>query len=242
MPHGTPDWGLVGPKSTTYGLDDLGESAVRQGSPVSHDRRGDVIWMDAFEEGWNAWHYGLFAADATIRLASNTPLHGAYHLILGSGNDDVNGLDVFKRLAYPVLGNMGLEVAFAFPPELGRLFLAISVYDGTHQRSYEVAYDLAAQTLSYWTDPGVGIPFAAGVRLSTVYSCYAIFKLVIDATAQTYFRLVLNEQWFDMRAYVPRRTVDGEPPNIAVSFGVRGDGVTDVDVYVDRVIVTQNEP
>lgn len=31
MPHGTPDWGLVGPKTTTYGVDDLGEHAVRMG-------------------------------------------------------------------------------------------------------------------------------------------------------------------------------------------------------------------
>ena len=48
MPHGTPDWGLVGPKTTTYGMDDEGEAAVRLGSPHFFDRRGDVLLLTDF--------------------------------------------------------------------------------------------------------------------------------------------------------------------------------------------------
>ncbi len=242
MPHGTPDWGLVGPKDTVFGLDDWGELAVRTWSPVSHDRRGDVIWMDAFEEGRNSWHYGLYGVNAAIQLSSECPLHGAYHVVLVSGTGAVPGLDVLKRLAYPVLGNMGFECALAIPLGIYRVACAIAVYDGTNRRDYQVTYDLAAQTLYYWTDPGGQEQFATNVRVSTTYSCYSIFKMVIDAAAGTYIRFILNEQLFDMRGYLPDEVPDDEAPNMAVVVAVRGDGDTSKDTYLDRVIVTQNEP
>ncbi len=242
MPHGTPDWGLVGPRTTTFGLDDLGELAVRTWSPASHDRRGDVIWMDAFDGGFSSWHYGLFGVNSEIQLACECPLHGAYHVVLVSGTVGVCGVDLLKRLAYPVLGNMGFECAFAIPLGIYRVACAIVMYDGTNRRDYQVTYDLALQTLYYWTDPGAQVQFAANVELSTTYSCYSIFKLVIDANANTYLRFVLNEQVFPMRTYVPDVNLDGEAPNMAVVAAIRGDGDTSKDVFLDRAIVTQNEP
>jgi len=51
MAHGTPDWGVTASKKTIYSLHDMGELAVRLGSIVSFDRRGDVIFSDSFQNG-----------------------------------------------------------------------------------------------------------------------------------------------------------------------------------------------
>ena len=55
MTHGVQDFGASSGQNSTYGLTDLGELAVRLGSPVSFDRRGDVVMMETFEDGLDAW-------------------------------------------------------------------------------------------------------------------------------------------------------------------------------------------
>jgi len=55
--HGTPDWGVTAGARTVYQMTDLGELAVRLGSIVTHDRRGDVIFLEDFEEGMGRWRF-----------------------------------------------------------------------------------------------------------------------------------------------------------------------------------------
>ena len=58
MGHGYPDYGTQGPVSTVHSIQDLGELAVRLGSIVTFDRRGNVLWLDGFDSGIGAWSKG----------------------------------------------------------------------------------------------------------------------------------------------------------------------------------------
>ncbi|GAI90305.1 unnamed protein product, partial [marine sediment metagenome] len=107
MPHGTPDWGLVGPKDTVYGLDDLGEHAVRLGTPHLWDRRGDVIWMSDFREGLG--DVGTFVgpgAGGSVVLHTEYARQGAYCVQLTTDKDDEIAF-LHKYLPFPVYSSEG---------------------------------------------------------------------------------------------------------------------------------------
>ena len=59
MAHGARDFGIYAPKETIVTIEDLGELAVRLGSPVNYDRKGDVVWVDGFEDGIDKWDIDL---------------------------------------------------------------------------------------------------------------------------------------------------------------------------------------
>ena len=86
MAHGTPDWGVTAGAVTTYQVTDLGELAVRLGSPISHDRRGDVIWWDDFECTLNKWQTVANGAGSSVALSDARARNGRYSALLISGS------------------------------------------------------------------------------------------------------------------------------------------------------------
>ena len=58
MAHGAPDWFGTTPQGMVHRVADLAELAARLGSPDVFDRRGNVLFMDSFENGQNNWSHG----------------------------------------------------------------------------------------------------------------------------------------------------------------------------------------
>jgi len=242
MAHGTPDWGLVGPKSTTYGLDDLGEAVVRLGSPHLWDRRGDVIVLESFENGLGVCQPLLSGALAALDLHAGNAAHGVLSLGLTAGSDVGHYAEVWLYHGLPVSSRVGLEFAFTNDQWTESWVWWIAWYTGTHLIQARVWFLRQTKDLQYEDDGGLPQPFEDDVQVWATAKCWNIGKLVVDFTEHRYIRFIMNDVAWDLSAYPMAFGLDPTPASLRVF--VQHIGVADHNplAYLDTVILTHNEP
>jgi len=254
MPHGTPDWGLVGPKYTTYGLDDLGEHAVRLGSPVLWDRRGDVLVETDFREGLGSFYANGGGLLWAVALHAGNARTGAYCVKLTAGSDGALNAYLQKRLPRPVLAKVGLEFSFSCAAWTSAWEWQILWQAGSVLYTAYVRYDHVNGLLQTYEEPATWTTFATVDVLYTDDHVQHTGKLVVDMGAvdavgnplPVYDRFHFNEQGYNLRLPPPAREVDrfpgGVPDEFLVTVVHSAVALHNPDGYVDNVIVTQNEP
>jgi len=242
MPHGLPDWGLEGPKSTTYGLDDLGEHAVRLGSPHLWDRRGDVIWLTTFEEGLGNVHLIAGGPGTSIGLHSGYARQGAYCVKIVADDTWMATPELYKFLPYPVASSAGIESSFAFEDTLESFELGFWADDRNQMYNANVRYNHVAQTLAVLNDLGGWTVIQTAFRLRDGPRYQSVMKLVIDYPTYSYTRLIVGHEEFDLQGIPFFLGVSGGRPLLCGQIRAIATPGDTAEVYVDNVIVTQNEP
>ena len=242
MPHGTPDWGLIGPKSITFGLDDLGEHAVRLGSPHLWDRRGDVLYITDFREGLGALAAQAIGAGGEVNLSTGLSRQGAYCVRLRTGSTLSRLALLQMLLGFQDWSVMGLEFSFGVP--VGPTLMAgyFQWADAANSYDARVVYDFALAEVRYFTTGSAWAVLQAGVILHLSTRPEHTMKMVVDMDRREYVRFLLDELAWDMRGtpidvvalpgltYRNFRIVHTSP--VAINY----------DAFVDNVIITQNEP
>ncbi len=242
MPHGTPDWGLVGPKTTVYGLDDLGEHAARLGSPHFWDRRGDTILMDDFEHGLSQADLDLRGANAAIALEGGHAMKGAFCAKLTGGSDGERSarLGYSHGLFRP--SRLGLEFSFTLHDDsngwlweidrdiVAGLTQAVVFYD------YVNSQVLCLDSLLGWHTVATGVALAADDHI------WNTGKLVVDFSTDHYVRFILNDQWWDLSPYTLGAIAAVTPPRFWFYPGHQSVLNHNPIAYCDCVVITQNEP
>jgi len=242
MPHGTPDWGLVGPKSTTFGLDDLGEHAVRMGSPHLWDRRGDVVYTTDFSEGFGIFRGSFDGLGSGVTLYTGNARHGAFSVRLtpGSNLGRTAGLAAFMPI--PRFAGWGLEFTFNTDDDHTTWAWELETRVGTHRWRAVVHYDVVLARLQYLADDGLYYPFATAIPYWDCTDLSNTGKMVVDSRKWEYVRFLLNDREYPLTGipvdYIPAMAAT----YFQVSFGLYGPPGKNVPGYVDSVIVTQNEP
>ncbi len=242
MPHGTPDWGLVGPKTTVHGLDDLGEHAVRLGSPHLFERSGDTLALTDFRNGLGGWETFHDVGGGAVHLATGHSRQGAYSakLIAGVGVDDNAGVSI--RLPYSVLGSFGHEFTFSMHTDTNYMGCSIEIDDTVDLWIAELRLYTLGGRLVCVTTGGVLHQIALGVNYRLSDQPEQTMKIVADLATRMYLRAMYNGVQYNLSTI---------PLNQGVSFAVwslealiehRGNGLVNPDCYVDNVIITQNEP
>jgi len=242
MPHGTPDWGLVGPKKTTYGLDDLGEHAVRLGSPVLWDRRGDVLVADAFDRGLGEWNWNYNGTGADVQLWTGENRQGAYCVNLVAGKTTNGWAGISRAIPYAVRSRIGLEASVGLDADTSNWQWAITWRDGAWVWDARMRYDFQNQVLQYYDDAAAWQTFATGVKVRAWSGAWSTGKLVVDLTTQEYVRALFADHEYDLSAYGIVKSTTATVVELTVSliqFGVLG---ANPEGKVDSVIVTRNEP
>ena len=87
MARGGPDYGASSARYTIFPVTDLGELAVRLGSPVAYDRQGNVIYTESFENGLAGWDTDTSGAGASVDVSFGRGVHGAWAGRLVAGSD-----------------------------------------------------------------------------------------------------------------------------------------------------------
>jgi len=242
MAHGTPDWGLVGPKDIVYGLDDLGEQAARLGSPHLWDRRGDVLYLTTFREGLGMFWPFTSGVGADVRLSTGHSRQGAYSVCLRTGSTLQQYAAIQLALPFQDPSAVGLE--FSWGAGGGNTLLRgdISWYDGVNEHYARVRYDYWTNDVSYWTAAGGWAVLEAGVWRHLCARPEHTMKLVVDMSLHQYLRFLLDERAYDL-AGIPAQVV-ALPTAPYWSFMIWHIGFAElnIDAWVDNVIITQNEP
>lgn len=242
MTHGTQDWGLVGPKATTYGLDDLGEHAVRVGSPVTFDRRGDVIWWTDFRYGMgDVVPFGTVGRQ-TILITGEPTRQGPYSLdlylpLLVDGHSAIR-----KYLPYPVASRMGIEATFQVDSYHDYWCLDIYVRKGATEMQSRLRYNLAGDVLEVMIGLNTYQEVATGMNPALLMLPLVTAKMVVDVDAEEYVRAIFNDTEYPLagvgcytRPLFSARYCDCR----ILAYNTDDD---EMHGYVDSIIVTQNEP
>lgn len=241
-PHGTPDWGLTGPKETVHGLDDMGELAVRGGSPHLWDRRGDVVFSSDFRDGMSPFIPTAGGVGGAIVLSTGHTRQGAYSLKLTARSDDPFYAHVDLQLPIPRTRRLGLEFSFSLDEETAAWSGALALFDGADYHRAAVRYDHVNRRLEHYSLLDGYIPFADPVwGPEHAYPSNTI-KLVANFDAGFYARVLMNDAVWTL----PTVAIDSMglvgAANLRVRiyhYAVAGENPVG---YLDNVIVTQNEP
>lgn len=242
MPHGTPDWGLVGPKATTYGLDDLGEHAVRLGSPVLWDRRGDVLVETDFRNGLGEITIQNVGIGGVVALCTGHSRTGAYSVQFIGDGENLCDQSAAVELPFPVLSKVGVEFSFCFQDWAA--IWEVFIYWADRARAYQARVRVRPAVLLRdvaWYD-GVYHPFGTGVALNQGDTPKHTMKLVVDLLNHEYVRFIIDDLPYSLLGNYAD-DIGGSAVSYLWAHAMfhRAGGDTE-GAYVDNFIVTQNEP
>jgi len=243
MPHGTPDWGLVGPKTTTYGLDDLGEHAVRLGSPHLWDRRGDVVWLTDFRDGLGDVERVVAGVGAGVCLHTGWARQGAF--CAQTTYPDAAGTWAFLRkgVPFPRGSGLGLEASAAWDVNLENFTLSLYGNDGIHPFLAGFRYNYAAPTAcEYVNAAGLWTPLPPAFMAAAAYGTPKTLKMTMDFVQGRYLRFQMNEREWDGGAYAYQYAGAPGTPDLYATVAGHPEAAKTAIVYIDSIIVTQNEP
>lgn len=242
MSHGSPDWGASRPVSTIYQVSDLSELAARLGSIVTFDRRGDVVWLDNFEDNINKWDQSPTGAGAAIALDTDRCRSGGKSCKLTTGNLAGNSTYIHRSFGASVVSaKLGIELSFTLHP-----FVTFYLYIEAHRppTAYRVTmkYDPVTNILAYqkfngfYEDLIVGLDLEAGTVWHTM-------KLVGDFSVDGFYeRVILNNLTPDIQGIPSHQFAAGAEDKLRVVVMATTQSAANNSLWIDDMIVTQNEP
>lgn len=242
MAHGKPDWGLVGPKQTIYGLDDVGEAAARLGSPVIWDRRGDVVLMDSFEHGTCQSATTVFGAGDNYHLLCGASRHGGhslrYYLAGAAGSQGQTQWTICST------GQMvnGFELSFGWVDTIASVGLVLQYHDGVNVHEARATYWPVGGVLAYRDALNVDILIQGGLGLTPLADPIHVFKIVADFDVNEYVRVILDENTWTLPGIALRDFGGATGPYVNAYVTVVQTLAATGAFIMDRTIVTQNEP
>ena len=229
--------------ATIFGQIDQGELAARLGSPNVYDRRGDVLFMDDFEDllgKWNTSTHGT-GASVAISTAAAATKSSSVKLTTGSTGQFMARMYIYRAL--PVLGKLGFEVSFTFDDDMDNILIYARIRKGTAIYYPEIILDHTNDKISY--NDSAGNPQDLITSVSWQHETYnwATLKFVVDYANEKYTRLIFRDTQTDMSSYAMRKTALGGNEQ-RLEFMIHATGTTGNNAvcYVDNMIITQNEP
>ncbi len=242
MAHGKPDWNRTAGPATTYQLDDLGEEAARLGSIVTFDRRGDIIWLDDFENTLNKWEDTLGGTGAAAAISTVRMRNGGNSALLTGGSDGTGQSEIIHRSPFTVASRVGMESSFHTDGEIDYLQMQIITRDGTDQVTYNVRFDDAGQILSYLNSGGTRTTIVSSFQVENLATLFNTWKLVVDQTTGEYVRLIINNTEHDLSGNGGFGASSALEAHVQIDLFLHSRSGQNDTAYIDDVILTQNEP
>jgi len=225
-----------------YGLDDLGEHAVRLGSPHLWDRRGDVLVLDDFRDGLGQWIPYISGTDAAIELWAGHSRSGVFSVRCVTGRTANFYAGLQKYVPFPVLSRLGLE--FSFNLHALTRYWHGRIRWGTTAQGYDarVRYNSVNGFLEYWDGAW---QFLADPPPASMYEYPThTLKFVVDTTLPQpeYVRWIYNYQSAPMTGILVENPGPAATPELFFEVLHYTDVAVNAPAFVDNIIVTQNEP
>ena len=242
MAHGQPDYGMYSLAQTIYRLADMGELAVRLGSIVTHDRRGDVIWFDDFEGGVEKWIRSGGGIGHEEVWSSEAARFGDFSLKLTTGDLTDDYAQGYRLHAYPALSKLGFESSIFGENVLMEVHWQIEVDTGSDIYRFEIKLDNSTGTWAYLNSGGTYTNLSPAKTLYMSLPMFHIVKLVVDPESCEYVRLIVDDYTYDLSGLVGYK--DGTTTFEWMATLVKVITLTDYSrtLHLDSAIGTQNEP
>ena len=219
------------------------ELAARLGSIVTFDRRGDVVWFDDFKDGVNKWAFTSGGTGSAFEWSSAASKYGGFSgkLITGDTKNDTGRI---RKVIIPQpLSRMGIEYCFTTEEGLSEILFFPYIDDATTWLWPFIKYLPGYDTLQYF---GSDFAYHDLTTDQTLYEDVTLFhtiKVVADINKREYVRCLVDNINYDM-AGIPVHSADSliEAGMIDVNIQIKTNLDLNQFIYIDHVIVTQNEP
>lgn len=214
------------------------ELAVRLGSPVSYDWRGQVFWMETFGNGKGSVKTMSNGAGAAISIDPEYSLSDGFSLKLMGGSDGGRFAMAYGYGGQSPSPRVGISVAIAGYAE--RTSISVRSKSDATRYAGKVRYEWATNYLYYQKSDG-GYQLLATKYMYGSSSVFNRLKLVIDAAKHEYVRFLINDTNYNLAGgylYSDAGGVDG-----TVEFEIETlsrSGANDYQL-LDHIILTVNE-
>ncbi len=206
------------------------------------DRRGNVIFLDTFEEGLSKCYSSLAGTLASVALFRGEARQGAFSAKLTGGSTLGRYAQIYYRLPLPPLSKIGVECSVRIVDAVEEIGIDVSYWDGTNEHYAALKYLPVSNKWQYCNSAGTWSDLLTAVKLNEIANLFHAAKLVFDPEADKYVRALISGQEVDMSAYGSVLEPDATDPMLEVWFKVKSESGLNGVAYLDSIIVTINEP
>ncbi len=186
------------PGSERFPVGDLGEIAVRLGSPVRFDRRGEVLWYDQFDYGLAPWSSSVVGDGASVKISAANTFMSPYAALLTAGSTALRKALLKKNLQHAALGKWGVELAVTFLSDWDYFEVALAIYTGDTLYAPGFRISLTDGELQYRNDAFGYDKVVDVVNLRPSPPQYHHVKLVFDLSKAKYNYIMLGPNEYDL--------------------------------------------
>ena len=219
----------------------LGELAARLGSPISWDRRGQVVRIIDFSKGMAQMSMTKYGVGSAYALYGAIYESGGYSLGLTTGTNANGYCQAVSYFVYSPSERVGVEVAMSSGGRPEEIIIALYIFDGTTLHQPKLRFQASRGYLQYENT----VPTYVDVCVATPPALVNFFftvKFVIDMSLIKWDRVLYAGTAYDKSAYGYKTGASAVKPYGYVRVKALNSGAVTSTVYVDRIIVTTNEP
>jgi len=242
MVHTLPDYTTKYKTSTISALADDGELAVRLGSMDIFDRRGNILWMDDFEGTYSRWQTQTAGTGAAYILDNNKSVNDSQSMKITLPIDDPNYASINRLLQAFKFKRFGFEFTFIHNDDIQYMTATVNNYDTNEMYNSQVRYKMATKTLEVSTGSAEWHTVASDLKILSNDELFHTLKIVYDVNIGEYVRLILYDLEYDISGLPIHHVVTPGYKYTKLAISYINNIATNTDVWIDRVIVTQNEP
>lgn len=240
--RGLPDWSSRRLPTAGVTLQDMGELAVRLGSRNLWDRRGNAFFIEDFEGGGISWGTLLSGTGSAAVLSNAQSNSGSYSYHLTAGSTASRISRIYRTLPRPEVGRLGIEAAVLTTTQTEWIQVGIHISTGTQLWLAQLRLDPLNQVIAYLNSGGTYTNLAGTYNLYNASHVWNHVKLVIDENLLEYAYARVNQYVFDLAGIAVQQTATVTQTTMLAYVSSAGSLVANPDIYVDDIILTQNEP
>jgi len=242
MAHTRPDYSTQHKMKTIYGEVDNAELSARLNSINHFDRRGNVFFMDDFENSLNKWNPTLNGLGAAVVISATRSRSASSSCKLTAGSNGACWAGIARIHTLPVLSSVGFECSFAVDTINTYFQIRPWIYTGAMLLSPVIEINDNDNTIKYTDDLGAQINLTTATTFRNSEYLFHTVKLVVDYNTQEYVRCIFDNTTYNMAGIPIQAAADATGSSIVFLALNVGRAANNDIVYVDDVIFTQNEP
>lgn len=215
------------------------ELAARLGSIITHDRRGNVVFMEDFEGSSLKWDEDHTGSGGECYLTNDRSYSGDQSLYLYTGATSGNITSIVRNFALPAQSKIGLELSFSPVADKVSYTIQVNFRDGTTQHVGYCLYDGNADKLQIYDGDWVDV--ATSLSVTTTYQLWCHMKVVVDYATGDYVRVIFNNIEYDVSGYSMSDSASATDPRMYIRLMATVKEAINRYTYFDNFIITQNE-
>jgi len=238
----SPDYQKYLLGSVRFSLQDMGELAVRLGSPSVIDRRGEVVVWDDFRHGLSKWTYGVFGSGSAVSITADGRITSAYRGKLTAGASGYTYAYIQRFFPLIVSDKYGFEIIFAINGGYNYIQIEFIISEGTSIYTFGWKHEAVGGKLSILASDGSYTLIGSNINIATIDDYPVLSKMRVNILTGVYDTFRFSNTDYDVNGIILKKQVFSTIPYSYFRTWVFGNGSSASNYIVESFGITANEP